>query len=392
MAFREKLACFFVLGAAFLLSSCSGLHTLAQQIQQQAQAEDADRLVGIARAYAQGSQAAATPSVAQDSKKQVRPGDGSADGAKQESDYKNQIMMALVRKDYDALDKAAHEDRSPSARFAGGSWRVWGYYEGLEMPPAGHSATDADWNAHIDALKAWVAARPESAGARIALAAAYDSFGYQARGTGYASSVSREGWKLYNERLDMAALTLVDAAKLKEKSPYWYSLMFDVALAQGWSKSQAKELLDAAIAFEPSYYHAYRQYANFVLPKWYGERGEAQAFAEQVSTRIGGKQGDFVYFEIATTVACGCDSPVDSAELQGLSWPRVKNGYAAMGQLYGYSSLKTNRFAYLAVLEHDKPAAQAAFATIGDDWDQHAWPGQNYFVQAKAWAETPQGQ
>lgn len=165
-----------------------------------------------------------------------------------------------------------------------------------------------------------------------------------------------------------------------------------VALAQGWNKSQAKELLDAAIAFEPRYYHTYRLYANYLLPKWYGEEGDVQAFAEQVSTQIGGEEGDFVYFEIATTIACGCDTSQDKVELQGLSWPQIKNGYAAMEHLYGDSSLKTNRFAYLAVIENDRPTAAAALAVIGDNWNRDAWPNQTYFLQAEVWADSHQGQ
>jgi hypothetical protein len=382
---RLSFAC--ILGAAFLFSSCGHLRALADQEQHQ----DADRLVEIARAYSQG-QSAAVPAALPQTGKEMTPAGGSLDGTDQQAEYKNQIMMDLARKDYDALDKAATEDRSPAARFGGGSWKAWGYYEGLDIPPAGDNATEDDWNAQIDALKAWVAARPESGAARIALAGAYDSFGRKARGSGYADSVSDEGWKLYNERLAMAASTLVDAAKMKDKSPYWYSVTFDVALAQGWNKSQAKSLLDAAIAFEPSYYHAYRQYANFLLPKWYGNPGDAQTFAEQISTQLGGQRGKFVYFEIATTIVCGCGSEDDASQLQSLSWPKIKEGYAALGQLYGYSSLKANRFAYMAVLEHDKPTAQAAFAAIGDNWSQDIWQSKLSFLNAKEWAESQQGQ
>jgi hypothetical protein len=262
----------------------------------------------------------------------------------------------------------------------------------VDQPPTGDNATDGDWKAQIDALKAWVAARPESAAARIALADAYGGWGYKARGGGSADTVTDEGWRLYNERYAMAASVLVDAAKLKEKSPYWYSVMGYVARAQGWSKSQAKELLDAAVAFEPGYYHVYRQYANFLLPKWYGEQGDAQAFAEQVSAQIGGEEGDFVYFELATTLACGCDTSEDKAELQGLSWPRIKSGYAAMEHLYGDSNLKMNRFAYLAVIENDQPTAAATLAVIGDNWNRDAWPDQLHFLEAKAWAEGKAGQ
>jgi hypothetical protein len=294
-------------------------------------------------------------------------------------------MMYLVRKDYDHLDQAERDARFNRARFQGGTWKVFDFFDGISKPPTGNQATDDDWNQQVAALKDWVAAKPESAVARIALAEGYANFGYYARGTGYADSVSDEGWRLYRERTDMAASTLVDAAKLKEKDPFWYSAMQDVALAQGWGKAPAKELLDAAIAFEPTYYHVYRQYVNFLLPKWYGEPGEAEAFAEQASAQIGGRQGKFVYFELATTIVCGCNSN-DITPLQNLSWPKIKEGYAAMGELYGYSPLKMNRFAYLAAAEHDKAAARQVFLALGDNRDHTVWQNDLDFQNARAWA------
>src|SRR5579862_5154856 len=387
MTLGEKLSLSFVLCAVFLISSCGYVRALADQAQSQTQSPDANRLIALARAYAQG----AHPAAAQTIGKQVLVSSASADGTQQDAEYKNEIMMDLVRKDYDALEKAAQEDRSPSARLSGGTWRVWSFYDGVDIPPGGDDASDDDWNARIDALKAWATARPQSSAAQLALAGIYDDFGRKARGGGYADSVSDDGWKLYNERLALAQSALENAAKLKEKSPYWYSLMYEIALAQGWDKSQAKQLLDAAISFEPSYYHVYRQQANYLLPKWYGQPGDAQAFADQVSNQIGGEQGDFVYFEIASTVVCGCD-PDDAAQLQSFSWPRIKSGYAALEHLYGYSSLKANRFAFMALTANDKQSAQATFQVIGDNWNADVWHTQADFLKAKFWAEGPQGQ
>ena len=390
MTFRGKLIFVSTLGATLLLSSCGQMVQLANQLidqsqhRAQMQGPSADSLVQVARVYAEGHRHAAGSSAA-------LAVDPLADGSEQEQEYKSQITLDLLNKDYDSLEKEAHASLSPAARFAGGTWHVFGYYEALSAPPD-PNATDAEWNAQINAIKAWVAARPNSSAARIALAAVYDDFGHKARGGGYADTVSADGWRLLDERLALTAKTLVDAAKLPEKSPYWFSLMFDVALTQGWDKSQAKALLDAAISFEPSYYHAYRQYGNFIAPKWYGEEGDAQAFAEQVATQIGGEQGDFVYFEIASTLACGCDTEQDRAHLQGFSWPQVKSGYAAMEPLYGHASLKTNRFAYMAVLETDKASAQAAFAVIGNNQAPDTWPSRAYFFQSKAWAQYPGAQ
>ncbi|MFY9691937.1 MAG: DUF4034 domain-containing protein, partial [Candidatus Acidiferrales bacterium] len=355
----------------------------------QAQAQDADRLVEISRTYATSAlpSAATPPTPSSKTQSAAVPVD---DGP--EYEYESQIMMYLVRNDYDSLDREARDARSRKVRFKGGPWKLYDFYEGISKPPSGDQATDEDWNLQIEALKAWVAARPESAAARIALAETYLSYGWRARGSGYADTVSDDGWNLFGQRVSMAASALVDAAKLKEKCPYWFEVMQQVALAQGWDKSQAKELLDAAMSFEPGFYHYYREYANFLLPKWNGDPADAPAFAEQISNQLGGQQGKFVYFEVSSTIVCGCNSDDDGSQLQLLSWPKIKDGYAALGQLYGYSNLKINRFAYMAVLEHDKPAAQPALAAIGDNWEPKVWHQQLDFLKAKAWAESQQGQ
>src|ERR1700693_5857735 len=105
-----------------------------------------------------------------------------------------------------------------------------------------------------------------------------------------------------------------------------------VAYAQGWNKQQTRELFDQATAFEPTYYHYYREYANYLLPKWYGEDGETQALAEEVSSHLPEPDSSMVYFEIASLRACQCDSDRDS--LEGASWPKIKQGYAEMTRLY----------------------------------------------------------
>jgi hypothetical protein len=302
-----------------------------------------------------------------------------------EEEYKSEIAAFLVEKNYDQLEKAAHEARTAKTRFKGGVWKLYDLYAALAGPIVGAGASKEDWKFHIASLKAWASARPESVTALVALAETYISYADKARGGGYADTVSDAGWKLNNERVTMAASTLTEAAKLKEKCPYWYEVMQNVALSQGWDKSQARKLFDDAIAFEPTYYHFYREYANFLLPKWYGKPGETEAFAEEISNQIGGQEGKFVYFEIASLATCQCDS--DDSHMQYLSWPKIKDGYAALGPLYGYSNLKRNRFAHMAVEANDRFAAQQAFATIGDDWDHTVWRSSRSFENAKSWAE-----
>jgi hypothetical protein len=164
----------------------------------------------------------------------------------------------------------------------------------------------------------------------------------------------------------------------------WFESMQNVALHGGLSRDDARQLFESAVAFEPDYYHYYREYANYLLPKWYGHPGEVETFATEIADRVKGKQGDFLYFEISSQLTCQCDST--DSDMENLSWPRIKSGYAAMVEMYGTSKTKANRYAHMAVEADDKPEARAAFEVVGDKWDVFTWHTQARFEQAKAWA------
>jgi|HubBroStandDraft_6_1064221.scaffolds.fasta_scaffold23581_4 hypothetical protein len=304
-----------------------------------------------------------------------------------ELEYKSPIKQYFSEGNYDQLEKTIKEAREGKGRVLGGTWKVLEFYFAIYETFLGAKPDESDWKMSFDSLNKWIAAKPESAAARISLAQAYMGYAWRARGGGYASSVTDKGWELFRERVGLASATLVEAARLKEKCPDWYGQMQTVALAQGWDKSQTRELMEQAVAFEPDYYHFYREHANSLQTKWYGDEGELESFAEEVSDRVGGQKGDILYFEITSLKACQCDAEKDV--LQNMSWPRIKSGYAALEQLYGVSGLKRNRFASMAVKAGDKQAARSALAEIGTEWDKEVWNNDSEFENAKSWAMSP---
>jgi hypothetical protein len=301
-------------------------------------------------------------------------------------EYRGQMSELLSRQDFDGLEHAADTARSNKSRFPGGPWKLYFFYDAISKPSGGRQASDADWNSHLALLTQWISRKPQSSTARIALAEAYLEYGRKARGNGYADTVTDEGWQRYGGRAELAVSALKEAATLPDKCPYWYDAMMQVAVAQGWSKERTKALVEESISFEPSFYHVYRDYANYLQPKWHGTEGEAEAFADAISQRIGGEEGSFIYFEIATVLICTpCGNAANPASL---SWPKIKEGYAALEHLYGTSDLKMNRFAFLAAKFGDKSAAKEVFARIGDNWDQGVWTNRERFDAAKVWAHN----
>ena len=204
----------------------------------------------------------------------------------------------------------------------------------------------------------WVALRPQSITARIALAESYIEWAQDARGTGFADTVSESGWKLYKQRLAKAKQILDKATALPVKDPEWYVTMQKIALGT-FGPEANRDLFARAVKFEPGYYYYYQRYAQSILPKWSGEEGETEKFAQESADQIGGDAGDAIYFRIASNLLiCNCqDQPK-------LSWARIQRGFAATEKLYGPSQLMWNYFAHLAVNFGDQEIAEKMFAKM----------------------------
>ena len=87
--------------------------------------------------------------------------------------------------------------------------------------PEGH-ATEEDWKEHLKILNRWMAAKPQSVTARVALANAYTSYAWNARGSDSSDTVTESGWKLFGQRIGKAKQVLEQASRLKAKCPEWY--------------------------------------------------------------------------------------------------------------------------------------------------------------------------
>ncbi len=292
--------------------------------------------------------------------------------------FRASVRVLFDHEKFDDLERIASRTRSGKERFRGGAWKLFVFYETIEGPGT-LTSTDAVWTAHIERLQRWITARPDSITPRVALAKAYLKFAWKARGNGYGDTVTQAEWEVFKQRLQLARETLEQAQSLSQKDPQWYRDMQTVALAQGWDRNQEDDLLQQASSFEPGYFYFYNAHADYLLPKWYGKRGDAEAFAQTVADRIGGPEGDFVYVRVALDLNC-CKP---KGQAPGLSWDREKQGFAALEQLYGTTNHLLNAMAFMAVRQGDRTYAQQIFSRIGDNWDEEVWRSKERFNNSK---------
>jgi hypothetical protein len=291
-------------------------------------------------------------------------------------------------KSWTKLDSIASRLRSQRLRFQGGGWQLHVLYT-IVSAPGSKAATNTEWGAKIAALKEWMRHDPSSPTPRIALADAYEHFAWKARGSGFADTVTPEGWNLFGERIQKAREVLEQAEKISRGDPEWYDAMLVVAFNQDWSPAQVDALADEALSREPGYFYIARELADDLLPKWDGAPGDTERFAGKVADRIGGAEGDATYFFIAEQIQVVEDcEDCSGSHARGLSWTRIRRGYAAVERLYGTNNFERNAIAYLALRANDFQTAQQAFERVGNNWDKDVWASKAQFDHFRRLCQT----
>ncbi|MFL6333136.1 MAG: tetratricopeptide repeat protein [Pyrinomonadaceae bacterium] len=303
--------------------------------------------------------------------------------------YEGQVRDYLYYNEFDVLERATASARASKARVADGTWELAIIYSGLEAPEEEESAPEAAWQYHIERLKRWADARPDSVTARVALAQAYVSYAWHARGNGYANTVSERGGQLFHERLALAHRPLEEARGLEERCPHWYASMLRLGLSEGWDRGTYERVFNEATAFEPGYTSFYSTKAMYLLPRWYGQPGEWTRFAEASADGVGGRVGSALYYLIVRNLADTLKvelRPGNFLNGEGVSWPRLKQGMADADRLYGMSPVENNRACFVASSLGDRNLTREYLKRIGDKWEQRVWHDAQTFEATKSWA------
>lgn len=294
----------------------------------------------------------------------------------------NSVLTLFYKSDFVALETMADEFRRNKARFPEGAWKLPFFYDTFSSPAI---VSDEGWDHMIKKLNEWRHRYPDSMTPKVALAVAWKSYGWYARGSGYASTVSEKGWKLLNERLEKGYESLKDKpANPSADCPERYSMLLDYARAMGWDKEQFDALFREAVAFAPGYYDYYAAKTIYLLPRWHGDKGDWQRFADEAVTLTPPAEGMTIYARIFWAAwAYGAFGTIEEA---GVPWEKVKQGFIDIERNYPDSSWNLNMFCRFACLAEDKETAGELFKKIGGSPYVEAWDGIANFEKCRRWA------
>ena len=302
--------------------------------------------------------------------------------------FRKQMVATLAdlfqAEDYTTLDRVAAEWSQGKEHFQDGIWKMARFY--AAVPGKGMPFPEL-----FKRLDIWAAAFPDSLTPRLLHANAMVNYAWEARGSGVASTVTEEGWKLFRERLATARMELAALNSRRTECPEWYVIMQTIALGQGWSRKEYEALFEEAIRTEPEYLIFYEQKINFLQPKWYGKEGEALEFVNSLPERFPDGVGQELYARLAWSGLEDANAKLRDTGGRyfpdmGMKWEPMKAGFERILARYPKSYRMRNVYAIFAGKASDWETCNRLLLEIGDQFDMDLWATWDNVAAARMWA------
>lgn len=296
--------------------------------------------------------------------------------------YLTEVREKFYQEQFLWLDAEAKRLRSSKERLHDGAWKLYILYAAVGNPNYSGEPGEEVWQRYLSLLRKWVQLQPDSVTARVAMGEFFVNYGWHARGNGYSSTVTQEGWRLFETRLGEAEQALAAARSLPERCPHWYQPALRIAQATGWDLRSFNQVFDEAVNMEPDYYYFYRVKAMYLLPRWHGQPGDWEKFTEEASNKLGGERGDMIFFLTYTYMLSFHDLTFMNQHHD--AWPRLLAGFRALEKRFGRSMDRANEACFLASSVGDFKVAKELFLRIGDKPDLDVWRSSENFEMMRS--------
>lgn len=298
------------------------------------------------------------------------------------AEIRAKVLPLVETGDFDALDEMAATFLKTKERDADGGWKLVDFYSALELEK---NALTPLWTRRLDFLQRWTEAKPDSQTARIALADFYTSYAWRARGSGYADTVTEDGWRLMGERLEKSGEVLGGAMEAMEiTDPMFYQVALRVMLGSGGPPSVFDDLVASSLETAPDFWGSLSVRAYSLLPRWHGETGDWEAFAKFIAEEnepFGKEQYAFIVFQRHAF-------DFNTVDVNRLDWDLLKASIREVLRKYPDSETNLSRAAFIATLGNDREFAKECFDLLGDRCVPEVWLVNGRMCHYRNWAYT----
>lgn len=299
-----------------------------------------------------------------------------------QSDTKRPLLLVaadaerlLNTRDFAQLDQRIAAARKPGSHTSDGQAMLTGLYAGLTDIDGDCTASldTAAWDQRRALLHKWKTVSRDPSAPGIALAMLDASQGWRARGGGYASTVTEEGWRHFHKGMASSRKQLEKLSKFATIDPQWHQAMLNVATNQGWDSAQFDAQFSKATAAFPNHLSYYFSKGVYYGPKWHGSRAQFGAFVEEAVRATEPTMGQTMYARLHWSQSS------DTMFTDGQTdWQRMKAGFETMLKDFP-DAWNRNNFARFACIANDQKTASAQFALLGANYIHEVWKAHAFF-------------
>jgi len=219
-------------------------------------------------------------------------------------------------------------------------------------------------------------------------------YAWDARGGGWANTVTADGARLMAQRLKKAQGALEEAWRLNPSNSDAAACMIRVELGQGEGRDRMEKWFDRAVAADPDNYGAYQAELYYLQPKWYGSIEDMVAFGRQCLAKANW-DGSIpmvvidAHMDAAHYTANGWQPSADPAYFQGneAAWQDIKAAYAGYSLHTPRNDYQKLQYAKLAGWCGHWDEAHRTFLQLGKAFDPRIFSSeleQNKFAAEAA--------
>lgn len=239
----------------------------------------------------------------------------------------------------------------------------------------------------------WVKHDPDSYLSFLAKGDFYVNYAWQARGTGFANTVTEEGRKKFRDRLRVAEQCFIRAYQLNPTDPRAPTGLLAVVRGQSKPRAEMEDWYQKAIEADPRHYAPYKAKLTYLKPQWYGSVEEMFAFARECSENAPEESRVAMLILDAHHLMYyrSGDNKKQRLKYYGRPevWQEIRTAYENFLFEHPNSRWDRNFLARHACYARDYEEAVRQFDIIGDDIEEECWESDKEFhsYKAKAYAK-----
>lgn len=203
---------------------------------------------------------------------------------------------------------------------------------------------------------------PDNPASLVLTGSFYIDYAWDARGTGFANTVTAQGAQLMRERLLQAEKALTKAWQMDSSDPKPASLMIVVAMGLSRERDFMEKWFGRAIAADPDFDEPYLGKLAYLEPKWLGSAKELLQFGRQCFSEGNWYAGHPFILPLAHQRLAEHD---ENYPKTNAFWADVQRVYQPWLRVRPNDNQKRSRYCYFACESEHWDIARALFEALG---------------------------